>query len=65
MGSKGLTEAEHDAAKERDPDIPMASRTLLEYGEAREGYWTGAQFMKQMKGAVKVAEAKYPKGDDN
>ena len=26
-----LTEAEHYLAKQRDPDIPMASRTLLEY----------------------------------
>ena len=39
----------------------MAARTLLEYGEARDGYWTGAKFMNQMKNAVKVAEAKYPK----
>lgn len=39
----------------------MAPRTLLEYGESRDGYWTGAKFMKQMENAVKVAEAKYPK----
>lgn len=56
-----LTEAEHNMAKQKDCDIPMAPRTLLEYGEARDGYWTGAKFMKQMVNAVKVAEAKYPK----
>lgn len=56
-----LTKSEHDIAKQADPDIPMAARTLLEYGEARDGYWTGAKFMNQMKNAVKVAEAKYPK----
>ena len=48
-------------AKQADPDIPMAARTLLKYGEARDGYWTSAKFMNQMKNAVKVAEAKYPK----
>ena len=56
-----LTEAEHDAAKLKDPDIPMGARTLLEYSESRDGYWTSSKFIKQMKGAVKIAEAKYPK----
>lgn len=39
----------------------MSARTLIEYGEACDGYWTGAKFMKQMSSAVKIAEAKYPK----
>ena len=56
-----LSESEHDVAKETDPDIPRGARTLLEYGEARDGYWTSDKFMKQMLGAVKIAEAKYPK----
>ena len=56
-----LTEVEHNLAKQEDPDIPMAPRTLLEYGESRDGYLTGAKFVSQMENVVKVAEAKYPK----
>ena len=47
-----LTTEEHQAAKLLDPNIPMAARELLEYGESRDGYWTGEKFMKQMKSAV-------------
>jgi len=35
----------------------------LEYGEAKEGYWTSEKFMRQIKEVVKIAEAKYPTGD--
>ena len=50
-----LTQAEYDVKKQTDP------RTLLEYGESRDGYWTGAKFMRQMSNVVKIAETKYPK----
>ena len=56
-----LTEEEYTVAKQNDPNIRMGARVLLEYGEARDGYWTGPKFMKQMENAVKIAEAKYPK----
>ena len=56
-----LTEEEYAAAKVHNPDIKMGARQLLEYGEARDGYWTGDKFMKQMKKVVKVAETIYPK----
>ena len=56
-----LTPEEHQAAKLLNPNIPMAARQLLQYGESRDGYWTGERFMEQMENAVKVAEAKYPK----
>ena len=39
----------------------MGARQLLEYGESRDGYWTGDKFMKQMEKVVQIAEAKYPK----
>ena len=39
----------------------MGARTRLEDGEARDGYWTGPKFMKQMESAVKVVEVKYPR----
>ena len=58
-----LTQAEYDAAKVLDPNIRMGARQLLEYGEGRDGYWTGAKFMAQMEKVVKIAEAKYPKAD--
>lgn len=52
---------EYDQAKLRDPHIRMGARNLLEFGESREGYWTGTKFMEQMASAVKIAEAKYLK----
>ena len=58
-----LTEAERKKAKRSHSDMPMGARTLLEYGEKRDGYWTATKFMKQMKNAVSIAEAKYPKED--
>ena len=56
-----LTEEEYAVAHENDSNIRMGARTRLEYGEARDGYWTGPKFMKQMESAVKVAEVKYPR----
>ena len=39
--------------------ISRASKGVIEYGAARDGYWTGTKFMKQMENAVKIAEFKY------
>jgi len=58
-----LTQAEYDAKKQTDPDICMGARVLIEYGESRDGYWTGTKFMQQMHSVVKIAETKYPKED--
>ena len=58
-----LTDEEHASAKESDPTILKYARTLFEYGESREGYWTSERFMNQLKEAVKIADAKYPKVD--
>ena len=41
--------------------IRKHSRQFLEYGEAKEGYWTSDEFMVQLREAVKIAEMKYPK----
>ena len=41
--------------------MQMQARCLLEYGEAKEGYWTCENFIQQMKNAIKIAEFKYPK----
>ena len=59
-----LTKAEFDAAKVNNPNLRMGARTLLEYGEGRDGYWTGQKFMKQMESAVQIAEAKYSRSED-
>ena len=56
-----LTPSEYDAMKQSDSGICMGSRTLLEFGEACDGYWLSNKFMKQMGIAFKLAEAKYPK----
>lgn len=62
-GYLALTMDEYQEAKKKDPTARMQARTLLEYGEAREGYWTSDKFMEQMEKAVKIAETKYPKQD--
>lgn len=62
-GYLGLTADEYENAKKDDPTIRMQARSLLEYGEAREGYWTSDKFMEQLEKAVKIAEVKYPKQD--
>ena len=59
-----LTQEEYDQAKQSNPNIWMEARTLLEYGENREGYWNSERFMNQIKMAVKIAEIKYPKCDN-
>ena len=41
----------------------MQDSERLEYGEAKEGYWTSEKFMKQIKEVVKIADFKYPKED--
>ena len=56
-----LTDEESAAARESDPNIRMAARTLIEYWEAHDGCWTGSKFMQQMESAVRIAEVKYPR----
>ena len=48
---------EYAGVKEQDPTIRKCARQLLEYGEAREGYWTSEKFMGQLKEAAKIADA--------
>ena len=59
-----FTQEEYDQVKQSDPTIWMDARAFLEYGENREGYWNSEKFMDQIKMAVKIAEAKYPKCDN-
>ena len=56
-----LTDEEYESAKQNDPSIRKHAQQFLEYGETNEGYWTAEKFMNQIKQAVKIAEAKYPK----
>ena len=58
-----LTDEEYERAKLKDPSMRKYARQLLEYGEAREGYWTADKFISQLKEAVKIAGSKYPKED--
>ena len=60
-GYLALTQQEYDAAKQDNPTIRMYARRMLEYGEAKEGYWTSEKFMDQIKEAVKTADVKYPR----
>ena len=56
-----LTQDEYRRARQQDPAIQMEARTLFQYGDAKEGYWTSDRFIGQMRKAVKIAEFKYPK----
>lgn len=55
-GYLSLSSEQFAAAKETNPNIQKSARVLLEYGEAREGYWTSQRFMHQMEIAVAIAE---------
>ena len=57
-GYLALTDEEYESAKQNDPSIRKHTRQFLEYGEAKEGYWTAEKFMDQIKQAVKIAKAK-------
>lgn len=59
-GFLALTQEEYDRAKQTNPDIWMHARVLLEYGEAKEGYWVADKFMEQVEKCVEIAEVKYP-----
>lgn len=56
-----LTDDEYEQAKKTTPAIRKYARQLFEYGDAKEGYWTSAKFMEQIKEAEKIAVAKYPR----
>ena len=60
-GYLSLTQEEYEEAKKNDPTIRKYARQQLEYGEAKEGYWTSDKFIAQIKQAVKIAEVKYPR----
>ena len=47
----------------KDPSICKYVWQFLEYGEAKEGYWTSEKSRKQIKEAEKIAAAKYPRDE--
>ena len=49
-----------DQEARSSPETSRSARTLLEYGAERDGYWTGVQFMEQMKKACDIADITYP-----
>ena len=49
-----MTVEEFNHAKRKDPTILKHAHQLLDYGEAREGYWSSEKFMKQVKRAEKL-----------
>ena len=54
-----LTQEEYDKVKVNNPSIRMYAREFLEYGEAKDGYWTSDKFIKQIKKAIKIADIKH------
>ena len=59
-----LMEEKYTADRKNYLSLTRAARTLLEYGESRDGYWTGPKFMKQMDSAARIADVKYPKAQE-
>ena len=53
-----LRPSEVKAAGVINPEITNEARQIIEYGENRDGYWTGDKFMFQVKHAVAIAEIK-------
>ena len=62
-GFLALSDEEYKTAKASNPHICKYAREFLEYGEAREGYWTRDKFIAQMHHAIEIAEIKYQKED--
>ena len=60
-GYLALTDDEYEQAKQRDPTIKKHARQWLEYGEAKEGYWTSDKFMKQIREVAKIVDFKFPR----
>ena len=60
-GYLALTQEEYDRVKVSDPSIRLQAREFLEYGEAKEGYWTSDKFMARIEKAIRITEVKYPK----
>ena len=40
-GYLAVSQKEYKAAKHTNPTIRIQAREFLEYGESKEGYWTG------------------------
>ena len=55
-----LSPSEVEAARVINSEITNEARQIIEYGENRDGYWTGDKFMSQVKRAVAIADFKYP-----
>ena len=59
----GYLEEEYRDELKTNPNAKMVAHEFLEYGEAKEGYWTSDRFMHQIEKAYRIAEIKYPKDD--
>ena len=58
-GYLALMDEEYKRAKQSDPTIKKHARQWLEYGEAKEGYWTSDKFMKQTREVAKIVDFKF------
>ena len=56
-----LSNEEFLSAKEHNPLIAKEARVIIEYGENRDGHWTGEKFLVNVRTAGEIAEVKYPK----
>ena len=59
-GCLRLTDEEYALAQVTHPNIQQVARTILRYGENRDGYWNSEKFILQFRSAVEIASVKYP-----
>ena len=62
-GFLGFTDEQYREFTTENPgvNLPQRARIRLEYGQNRDGYWRAPAFLAQVKTAVAIAEAKYPR----
>ena len=59
-GLLALTDKEYLKAHDTTPNISKYACETIKYGASGDGYWNNDKFLKQVKKAVDIAEAKYP-----
>ena len=59
-GLLALTDEEYLKAHDTNSNISKYACETIKYGASGDGYWNNDKFLKQVKKAVDIAEAKYP-----
>ena len=55
-----FTDKEFRCESDANPSIRKCACEIVKFGSGNEGYWNSEKFLKQMKRAIVIADAKYP-----